>query len=94
MKKNYMDEIMTKDFDMSEVKIYPGSAKGPLPEDDPKGYSKWFAENQPKKAFEGYLEGGKHTFSEFGVKSKVKPLVKENVNSIEILSTAVAIAED
>ena len=30
------------------VKIYPGSPKGPLPEDDPEFYSKWFMRNQPE----------------------------------------------
>ena len=25
-----------------EIKFYPGSAKGPAPEDDPESYSKWF----------------------------------------------------
>jgi hypothetical protein len=27
------------------VKFYPGSDKGPLPEDDPKAYSEWFMRN-------------------------------------------------
>jgi len=30
---------------MNEVKIYPGSIKGPAPEDDPETYSRWFVEN-------------------------------------------------
>lgn len=45
VKKNFIDELMAKDFDLSEVKVYPGSEKGPLPADDPRAYSKWFAEN-------------------------------------------------
>lgn len=72
LKKNYIDEIMSKEFDFSEVKVYPGSKKGPLPTDDPKSFSKWFVENQPKKAFEGYIEDGKHDFAEFGIRTKVK----------------------
>ena len=44
--KNHADEVF---FDTSvkesELKEYPGSEKGPLPEDDPEHYSKWFAEN-------------------------------------------------
>lgn len=30
---------------IEEVKFYPGSPKGPLPEDDPKFYSKWWVDN-------------------------------------------------
>jgi hypothetical protein len=45
LKKNEYDEIMTRDYDLSEVKIYPGSDKGPLPEDDPRAFSRWFAQN-------------------------------------------------
>ncbi len=39
MKKNFVDEIMTKEYDTSEFKLYPGSPKGPMPEDDPKAYT-------------------------------------------------------
>ena len=35
------------------VKFYPGSDKGPLPEDDPEAYSKWFVSNQPFKEIYG-----------------------------------------
>jgi hypothetical protein len=51
MMKNDYDEILTKDYDLSEVKFYPGSINGPLPEDDPRAFARWFSENQPKKAF-------------------------------------------
>lgn len=44
-KRNSIDDILTRDYDMSEVKYYPGSIKGPEPEDDIQSYSKWFAEN-------------------------------------------------
>lgn len=33
------------DIPMSEVRFYPGSLKGPKPEDDPENYSKWFYDN-------------------------------------------------
>lgn len=46
MKRNFIDEIGNmKIDDLSEVKYYPGTDKGPYPEDDPEGYSKWFVEN-------------------------------------------------
>ncbi len=63
-KNKELDEALMRKFDMSEVKLYPGSDKGPLPEDDPQYYSKWFIENQPKKSFEGMTTD----FSEFGIK--------------------------
>ena len=49
-KKNEMDEAfeIAKNFDMSELKMYPGSDKGPQPEDDPDNYTKWFVQNYPK----------------------------------------------
>lgn len=40
-------------LDESEVKYYPGSDKGPNPEDDPEFYSDWFVNNQPKVFQEG-----------------------------------------
>lgn len=69
---------MTRDFDLDEVKDYPGSEKGPHPDDDPRAYTKWFLENQPKNAFEGYLgPDNKHNFSEFGLKEKTKDITRE-----------------
>jgi len=47
-KKNEIDELLVENWDLSEVKLYPGSPKGPNPEDDPTFYSQWFVENQPK----------------------------------------------
>lgn len=35
LKRNEIDEVLLKDYDLSEVKLYPGSEKGPLPQDDP-----------------------------------------------------------
>jgi hypothetical protein len=31
-----------------KMKPYPGSQKGPLPEDDPQHYQSWFIENMPQ----------------------------------------------
>lgn len=50
LKKNEVEDLLKLNYDLSEVKIYPGSEKGPRPEDDPEFYTKWFVENQPKKA--------------------------------------------
>lgn len=30
---------------LDEIKFYPGSQKGPDPEDDPEHYSQWFVKN-------------------------------------------------
>jgi hypothetical protein len=46
LKKNIVDDIWAEEVDVkSMVKYYPGSEKGPEPEDDPEHYSKWFIEN-------------------------------------------------
>jgi hypothetical protein len=47
-KKNAADEVFATELDVNEIKLYPGSPKGPEPEDDPVYYSKWFLEHQPK----------------------------------------------
>lgn len=52
-KRNELDEVFATQYDMSEVKFYPGSAKGPNPEDDIETYSRWFVENQPKSIYQG-----------------------------------------
>ncbi|CDW89254.1 UNKNOWN [Stylonychia lemnae] len=95
--KNEIDDLMTKDFDLSEVKFYPGSIKGPRPEDDPRAYTKWFVENQPKKAFEGVALG--QNFSEFGVSSKIGLTGKhskldEKATIIEVLNPVNVMKED
>lgn len=41
-------ELAKGEIPVEEVKFYPGSIKGPEPEDDPESYSKWFYDNQPK----------------------------------------------
>jgi len=60
--------MMNEKIDLSEIKIYPGSPKGPNPEDDPEFYSKWFVENQPKKILGKYIK--QMNFRELGVKTK------------------------
>ena len=47
------DRIVMEEPDLSEVKFYPGSDKGPAPEDDIENYSKWFVENQPPSIYGG-----------------------------------------
>jgi hypothetical protein len=41
-------EAMSKRITEDEIKIYPGSVKGPEPEDDPAFYFYWQRHNQPK----------------------------------------------
>lgn len=64
---------------MEQIKIYPGSPKGPRPEDDPEHYSKWFVENQP----EWIYEGGVKTFEDIGVKHKFVRMVKDETEKTE-----------
>ena len=46
LKKNENDKLFDKIDNIDEiVKIYPGSDKGPKPEDDPEFYSEWFIKN-------------------------------------------------
>lgn len=45
IQKDEFDDLMSREYDLDEVKIYPGSEKGPTPEDDPRAFSKWFMEN-------------------------------------------------
>jgi hypothetical protein len=67
LKRNEIDEILNEDVDLSEVKQYPGSEKGPLPEDDPEHYSRWFIENQPKSI---YKDGDFDGYRDIGAKRK------------------------
>ena len=56
-KRNEVDDILEEDWshiNLDEIiKFYPGSAKGPNPEDDPEHYSEWFIRNQPNKLLYG-----------------------------------------
>jgi len=73
-KRNEIDDILMKPIDPSEIKMYPGSEKGPLPEDDPEHYSRWFIENQPKSMYE---PGEIHDYSDIGVKRKYVQMVRD-----------------
>ena len=65
-KEDDVAEAWASKLDHSEVKIYPGSPKGPNPEDDPFTYSQWFYDNQPKSMY----PDGPGTGREFGMKLK------------------------
>ena len=81
LKRNELDQIWEEKIDMNEIKVYPGSDKGPLPEDDIDHYSKWFVENQPKS-----LTGGKPTdFSDIGVKKKFITVTRDDTDTNEHL---------
>ena len=45
LKRNEYDDLISKPCDISDIKPYPGSVKGPLPEDDPEHFSKWYIQN-------------------------------------------------
>lgn len=79
-RNEYDDLIADNDsLDMSEFKVYPGSAKGPNPEDDPEHYSQWFVENQPKSIYQG-----EHCdFKELGVKQRFIPMVRDTTENVE-----------
>ena len=51
LKPNELDSWFAQKIDLSEVKEYPGSEKGPHPADDVENYSRWFIENQPKSIY-------------------------------------------
>ena len=78
-KRNEIDEIMATNYDMSEVKHYPGSEKGPRPEDDPENYSRWFIENQPKSIYGDEVTD----FSDIGAKKKYVPMVRDMTENNE-----------
>lgn len=64
-----MDEMLEFNCDIDKVvKYYPGSPKGPLPEDDPKHYSEWFVRNQPTELI--YGKGQMPDFKDIGAKWK------------------------
>lgn len=79
-KRNEIDDIMAKEFDLSEVKLYPGSEKGPHPEDDPDNYSRWFVENQPKQIYNGELTD----YSDIGAKKKYVAMVRDMTENNEL----------
>ena len=51
LKKEEQEEflsVLSAELDMNEIKVYPGSIKGPAPEDDPQFYLFWHRNNEPK----------------------------------------------
>jgi len=65
-----MEHIVNTVIPDDEIHFYPGSIKGPNPEDDPDAWSDWYWKHQPKSAF---LDG-KIKPEDVGVKVKyIKP---------------------
>jgi len=62
----FVDKAMSRVIPPEEIKYYPGSIKGPEPEDDPDSYAKWYVEHQPLSAF----PDGKLNPADLGVKYK------------------------
>jgi hypothetical protein len=83
-KRNEIDEILAEKVDLSEIKVYPGSDKGPLPEDDVDHYSKWFVENQPKSL----MTDGIPDFDDLGVKRRFITITRDDSESNEHLHPA------
>lgn len=71
--------MLRKEIDLSEVKIYPGSDKGPEPGDDIEHYSRWFIENQPKSIY----DGKPIDYADLGVKKKYVEVVRDQSDNIE-----------
>lgn len=65
---------------IDEVKFYPGSDKGPAPEDDPETYSRWFVEHQAPST----LEDGQFNCKDLGVKRKFIRMVRDDASMNEI----------
>jgi hypothetical protein len=69
-----IDRLMAQGtIPQNEIKIYPGSARGPAPEDDPETYSRWFVEHQaPSTLIDGQINS-----EEIGVKKKLLTMVRD-----------------
>jgi hypothetical protein len=80
LKRNEYDDIIAAPIDLSEVKPYPGSEKGPSPEDDPENYSRWFFENQPKSIYE---PGELQDYADIGVKKKYVQMTRDMSENTE-----------
>ena len=63
-----------------QIKFYPGSIKGPAPEDDPESYSRWFFEHQPKHLY----HNGNVECDDIGVKKKFVRMVRDESEMNEI----------
>ena len=60
-----MEYEKTIDWD-KVIKYYPGSKKGPLPEDDPEFYTDWFMRNYPKEVL--HPDGSEPDYRAMGIK--------------------------
>ena len=68
--KSDIDEALAVVIPEEEIKYYPGSIKGPEPEDDPETWAQWYYEHQPPSAF----KDGKINAADLGVRYKfLKP---------------------
>lgn len=80
-KDTYLDKAFAQGvIPEEEIKFYPGSAKGPAPEDDPESYSRWFIEHQPPST----LIDGVINSEELGVKKKIIRMVRDEAAMNEI----------
>lgn len=70
-----VDEAFAEgEIPIEEVKFYPGSEKGLLPEDDPDAYSRWFYENQAPSTLD---EHGTVPIEDLGGKRKFMRMVHD-----------------
>ena len=93
--ERYSEFLFSKDTDidielakppvpLEEIKLYPGSIKGPMPEDDPENYSRWWYEHQPNSL----KENGVLNVDELGIKKKLVRGERESVYHNEIKTPA------
>lgn len=84
-KDTHIDKEFAKPaIPIEEIKFYPGSIKGPMPEDDPETYSRWFYEHQPKSL----KEDGVLNVDELGIKKKLIRGERESKYSNEVKTPA------
>lgn len=76
-------ELAMPDIPAEEVKFYPGSMLGPLPEDDPASYSKWFYENQPPSTL---TEHGHVDIDAIGAKARIIKHVAQKTHKNELFT--------
>jgi len=76
-------ELAMPEIPVEEVKFYPGSVLGPLPEDDPVSYSKWFYENQPPSTLN---EHGHVDIDAIGAKPRIIKHVAQKKHKNELFA--------
>jgi hypothetical protein len=65
---------------MEEVRFYPGSDKGPQPEDDIETYSRWFFENQPPSTKD---KNGTPLFNQPGLRKRFIQMSRDETERME-----------